>query len=257
MARIFITGSADGLGRMAAGLLIAEGHSVIVHGRNPRRADEALKALPGAENAVYGDLSVMKDTRELAERVNKLGVMNAVIHNAGIGYRENKLVFTPDSMPPVFAVNSVAPYILTCLIQKPGRLVYISSGLHRNGDATLTDLTWKNRPWDGFKAYSDSKLHNVLLAFAVAERWPDVLSNAMEPGWVATKMGGEGAPDNLEDGSRTQAWLAASNDSEVLVSGKFFYHKKLQKSHPVTTNTTVQNKLMAEYERITGIRFPG
>jgi NAD(P)-dependent dehydrogenase (short-subunit alcohol dehydrogenase family) len=257
MARIFITGSADGLGRMAARLLISEGHQVIVHGRNQRRAEEAMDALPGSVNAVYGDLSVMEETSEVADQVNKLGVMDAVIHNAGIGYRENKLIYTSDSMPPVFAVNSVAPYILTCLIHKPGRLVYVSSGLHRNGDASLADLLWKDRPWDAFKAYSDTKLHNVLLAFAVAERWPGVLSNAMEPGWVATKMGGPGAPDNLEQGAETQAWLAASNDKEVLVSGKFFYHKKLQKPHPVTTNVTLQNKLMAEYERITGIKFPG
>jgi len=257
MARVFITGSSDGLGKMAARLLIEEGHRVIVHGRDPRRAEEAMSALPGAENAVYGDLSLMRETRELADQVNKLGEMDAVIHNAGIGYRESILVYTQDNLPPVFAVNSVAPYILTCLIHKPGRLIYISSGLHRNGDASLADLTWKDRPWDGFKAYSDSKLHNVLLAFAVAERWKDVLSNAMEPGWVPTKMGGPGAPDNLEEGSRTQAWLAASNDKEALVSGRFFYHRKLQKFHPVTTNTTVQNKLMMEYERITGIPFPG
>jgi len=257
MARIFITGSADGLGKMAARILIAEGHQVIVHGRNPRRAEEAMKAVPGAENAVFGDLSVLNETREVAERVNMLGTMDAIIHNAGVGYRENKLVPTPDGLPPVFAVNSVAPYILTCLIHRPQRLVYISSGLHRNGDASLTDLTWKVRSWDGFRAYSDTKLHNVLLAFAVAERWKDVYSNAMEPGWVATKMGGPGASDNLEDGAGTQAWLAVSHDKETLVSGKYFYHMKLQKSHPVTTNITVQNKLMMEYERITGIKFPG
>jgi NAD(P)-dependent dehydrogenase (short-subunit alcohol dehydrogenase family) len=257
MARIFITGSADGLGKIAARLLIAEGHQVVVHGRNRSRAEEAMNTLPGAENAVYGDLSLLKETEEVADQVNKLGVMDAIIHNAGIGYGEDKRVFNRDGLPPVFAVNSVAPYILTCLVHKPKRLVYISSGLHRSGDASLADLTWKERNWDSFKAYSDTKLHNVLLAFAVAERWTDVLSNAIEPGWVPTKMGGPGAPDNLEEGAKTQAWLAVSNDREALVTGKFFFHKKLQKFHPMAANTTVQNKLMAEYERITGIPFPG
>ncbi len=257
MARIFVTGSADGLGKMAARLLIADGHEVIVHGRNKRRAEEAMNLIPGAENSVYGDLSVMEETRGLADQVNKLGAMDAVIHNAGVGYRDNKLVLTADGLPPVFAVNSVAPYILTCLIFKPKRLVYISSGLHRNGDDSLADLLWKDRLWNGFKAYSDTKLHNVLLAFAVAERWKDVLSNAMEPGWVATKLGGPGAPDNLEEGYETQAWLAGSDDPAVMVSGRYFYHRKLQKPHPVATNSMVQNKLMAEYERITGIAFPG
>jgi NAD(P)-dependent dehydrogenase (short-subunit alcohol dehydrogenase family) len=256
MARIFITGSSDGLGNIAARLLIAEGHQVIVHGRNQRRAEEAMNALPGAENAVYGDLSFIQETREVAEQVNKLGAMDAIIHNAGIGYGDDKPVFTRDSLPPVFAVNSVAPYILTCLIHKPKRLVYISSGLHRSGDATLADLTWKDRTWDSFRAYSDSKLHNVLLSFAVAERWTDVLSNAIEPGWVATKMGGPGAPDDLVEGAKTQAWLAVSNDREALVTGRFFFHKKLQKFHPMATNKAVQNKLITEYERITGISFP-
>jgi NAD(P)-dependent dehydrogenase (short-subunit alcohol dehydrogenase family) len=256
MARIFITGSADGLGKMAAQLLIAEGHQVIVHGRNERRAEEAMKALTGAENTVSGDLSLIEGSVEVAEKVNKLGEMEAIIHNAGIGYGENRMVRTSDDLPPVFAVNSLAPYILTCLIHKPARLVYISSGLHRNGDASLNDLGWKDRAWDGFRAYSDSKLHNVMLAFAVASRWKDVLSNAIEPGWVATKMGGPGAPDNLEEGSETQAWLAVSNDREALVSGKFFYHKKLQKLHPMASNPALQDKLMAEYARISGIKFP-
>ena len=115
---------------------------------------------------------------------------------------------TADGLPSVFAVNSLAPYILTCLITRPARpLIYLSSGLHRQGDESLEDLAWKERPWSGYNAYADSKLHDVILAFAVARKWKDVLSNSVEPGWVATKMCGEGAPDSLEEGPRTQAWL--------------------------------------------------
>jgi len=256
MSRIFITGSADGLGKMAASLLIANGHVVVLHGRNPARADDAIKALPGAETAVYGDLASIEETRKVAGQVNKLGSFDAVIHNAGIGYRETQRVVTADGLPRLFAVNSLAPYILTCLIHKPKRLVYISSGVHREGDASLDDLTWEKRPWNGFRAYSDSKLHNVLLAFAVARKWKNVLSNAIEPGWVATKMGGPGAPDSLEEGPKTQVWLASSDNEDALVSGKYFFHKRPHRFHPRAVDQAVQDKLLREYERISGVTFP-
>lgn len=191
MARVFITGSSDGLGRMAAQLLIEQGHRLVLHARNPQRGKEALAAAPGAESVVIGDLSSISQTRGVADQVNALGHFDAVIHNAGVGYREPRRVETEDGLPHVFAVNTLAPYILTALIHKPKRLVYLSSGLHRNGDASLKDLVWKERPWQGQQAYSDTKLHDVLLAFAVARLWPDVFSNALEPGWVATRMGAE------------------------------------------------------------------
>src|SRR6266581_4798007 len=200
MARVFITGSADGLGKMAARLMVADGHRVVLHARNDKRAKEALAAVPGAESAIAGDLSSIEECRKIAEEVNTLGTFDAVIHNAGVGYREPRRIATVDGLPHVFAVNTLAPYILTALIQKPKRLIYLSSGLHQSGDASLNDLTWEQRPWQGQQAYSDTKLHDVLLAFAAARRWPDVLSNALEPGWVATRMGGAEAPDDLDAG---------------------------------------------------------
>jgi NAD(P)-dependent dehydrogenase (short-subunit alcohol dehydrogenase family) len=185
MARVFITGSSDGLGRMAAELLAKEGHRVVLHARNEQRANVALAAVPGAETAVIGDLSSIAQTRAVADQVNELGVFDAVIHNAGVGYREPQRIETEDGLPHVFAVNTLAPYMLTGLIHKPKRLIYLSSGLHQSGDPSLKDLAWKERPWRGQQAYSDTKLHDVMLTFAVARLWPDVFSNAVEPGWVA------------------------------------------------------------------------
>jgi len=256
MSRIFITGSADGLGQMAAQLLIKDGHNVVLHARNDVRAKEALAAVPGAETAVTGDLSSIAETIKVAGQINKLGAFDAVIHNAAVGYQERRRITTVDGLPHVFAINSLAPYILTCLINKPKRLVYISSGLHKDGDATLRDLEWNVRNWNGYMAYADSKLHNVILAFYAARKWPDVYSNALEPGWVATKMGGPSAPDSLEDGPKTQVWLAAGNEPEVLVSGKYFYHKKLRSVHPAASDPAVQDKFIAECERLSGIKFP-
>src|SRR5882724_13070239 len=244
MSRVFITGSSDGLGRMAAQLLIQQGHSVVLHARNRQRGQAALSAVPGAEAIVDGDLTSIAQTRGVAEQVNALGAFDAVIHNAAVGYQEPRRIQTEDGLPHVFAVNTLAPYILTALIQKPKRLVYLSSGLHRSGDGSLKDLAWERRPWQGQQAYSDSKLHDVLLAFAIARRRPDVLSNALEPGWVATKMGGPGAPDNLDEGHRTQVWLATSDDPAATVSGEYFYHLGLRTPNPAAGDISRQEQLL-------------
>ncbi|HXD79142.1 MAG TPA: SDR family NAD(P)-dependent oxidoreductase [Puia sp.] len=257
MASVFITGSADGLGKTAAQLLVAQGHAVTLHARSPERCRDALAAVPGAAGAIAGDLSSIAATKEVAAQANKLPAFDAIIHNAAIGSGERKRISTVDGLPEVFAVNALAPYILTCLIQRPRRLIYMSSGLHRGGDAGLGDLTWERRPWNGFAAYSDSKLCDVFLAFAVARKWKDVLSNAVDPGWVATKMGGPGAPDSLEEGSATQAWLAVSEDKAALASGHLFYHRKQRDAHPAASAPEAQEKFLADCKRISGVGFPG
>jgi NAD(P)-dependent dehydrogenase (short-subunit alcohol dehydrogenase family) len=256
MARVFITGSSDGLGRMAAQLLIEQGHSVVLHARSKQRGQEALAAVPGAETVVIGDLASIAQTRSVADQVNRLGAFDAVIHNAGVGYKEPRRIATEDGLPQVFAVNTLAPYILTALIRRPKRLVYLSSGLHRSANASLEDLTWENRPWQGQQAYSETKLHDVLLAFAIARLWRNVLSNALEPGWVATKMGGPGATDDLDAAHRTQVWLATSDDPAAKVTGEYFYHMKLRTPNPVTRDPDRQERLLAACKQFSGVELP-
>lgn len=253
MARIFISGSSDGLGQMAAKLLLNEGHQVVLHARNENRAKEAMHALPNAEGVVVGDLSSIAEMKDVAEQVNALGSFDAVIHNAAVGYREPRRISTVDGLSHVFAINSLSPYVLTALIHKPQRLIYLSSGLHREGDSSLKDLQWEDRAWNGYSAYSDSKLHNAILAFALARKWPDVYANALEPGWVATKMGGAGAPDSLTDAPKTQAWLAVSDDAAAKVSGQYFYHMKNREYHPAVSDVVVQDKFVAACEQLTGV----
>ena len=256
MARVFITGSSDGLGKMAAQLLIEQGHNVVLHARNESRGKEVMAAVPGAEAVVVGDLASVQQTRKVAEQVNSLGTFDAVIHNAAVGYKEGRRIVTEDGLPHVFAVNTVAPYILTALITKPKRLIYLSSGLHQSGDASLKDLTWEQRLWNGTQAYSDTKFHDVLLAFAMARLWPSVLSNAVDPGWVATKMGGPSATDDLNQGHRTQVWLAVSEDPAAKVSGEYVYHLRQRAPRAATRDVAVQEQLLEACERFSGVSLP-
>jgi NAD(P)-dependent dehydrogenase (short-subunit alcohol dehydrogenase family) len=255
MSRIFISGSSTGLGLMAGELLVNQGHQVVLHARNAARIDNIKRALPKAEAIVEGDLGTIAGAQEVAARVNDLGRFDAVIHNAAVGYREGHHL-TPDGLPHVFAINTLSTYILTALIKRPRRLVYLSSGMHQHADANLHDILWNKRRWNGSTAYAESKLHDAMLAFAVARRWPDVLSNSLEPGWVPTKMGGPGAPDDMRQAHLTQAWLAASNDPEIDVTGRYFYHLRELTSNPQANDVALQDRLIAICAEQSGVSFP-
>jgi NAD(P)-dependent dehydrogenase (short-subunit alcohol dehydrogenase family) len=256
MARVLVTGSSDGLGLMAGALLVEQGHAVTLHARDRTRGRDAREALPGAEAVVVGDLASIAQTRAVAEQANALGRYDAVIHNAAVGYREPRRIETVDGLAHVFAINVLAPYVLTALIERPQRLVYLSSGMHRGGDPDLTDLQWTTRRWNGSQAYADSKLFDVVLAFAIARRWPEVYSNALEPGWVATKMGGPGAPDDLDLGHRTQVWLAVSDDERGLVTGRYFFHEQPRATHPATARVALQDGLLERCAGLSGVPLP-
>ncbi|PSL28946.1 SDR family NAD(P)-dependent oxidoreductase [Chitinophaga ginsengisoli] len=243
MARIFITGSSDGLGLLSAKALIENGHQVVLHARNKERKSEALKKVPDAESILTGDLSDIEETKRLAHEVNELGMFDAVIHNAGVYNVSSK---------QIFHINILAPYILTCLIQKPKRLIYLSSGMHFQGTANP----------DLFKSdinritYSDSKLLLLMLSIAVSRKWTDVYSNAVDPGWVPTKMGGRGAPDSLQKGYETQVWLAVSNDDKAKVSGRYFFHQMEKSYKPEANNIILQERFLDACREATGISFP-
>jgi NAD(P)-dependent dehydrogenase (short-subunit alcohol dehydrogenase family) len=255
MSRIFITGSADGLGREAARRLVQDGHHVVVHGRNERRAQEALAGVPGASDAVTGDLASIAQTRDLADQINALDGFDVIVHNAGIGDHEPERAPTEDGLGRVFQVNTLAPYLLTALVAAPSRLIYLSSGLHRRGNPDLSDLGWEQRPWNGMQAYSDSKLFDVVLAFAVARLWPDVISSALDPGWIRTRMGGPSAPGDLQEGTDTQVWLATSDDPAATTSGHYFYERRPQESHLAASDPAVQDGLLRALAELTGVEL--
>ncbi|AIR62350.1 short-chain dehydrogenase [Cedecea neteri] len=255
MARIFITGSADGLGLMAAQRLVAEGHKVVLHARNKTRAAQALRQIPDAETVFSADLSSIAETKHLAETVNAAGRFDAIIHNAAVGYQESKRLMTIDGLPQIFAVNTLAPYILTALIQPPKRLVYLSSSLHSEGDVTLQDLVWEKRAWNSEQAYSDSKLHITLLTFAIARLWPEVMANCVDPGWVPTKMGGAEAPDALDLGPATQVWLSADPSLSAAPTGGYFYHQKPGDTLKAALEPVLQQRLLAACAQYSGVEI--
>jgi len=238
MARVFITGSADGLGRAAAETLLEHRHEVVVHARNRDRLTAVGDLLNRGAPVVVGDLSDLEETRGVADQLNRLGQMDAVIHNAG--------VYTG---PRVLPVNVVAPYLLTALVHRPQRLVYLSSGMHRGGRASLTDIDWSGRRPTG--SYSDSKLFVTTLAAAVARLWPEVFSNAVDPGWVPTRMGGPGAPDDLRLGHLTQEWLATSHDREARTSGGYWHHQRRSEPAPSVHDQRFQDELLEDLARFT------
>jgi NAD(P)-dependent dehydrogenase (short-subunit alcohol dehydrogenase family) len=253
MGRVFISGSADGLGRMAGEWLLQHGHQVTFHARSQKRADELKRKVAAATDIVTGDVSTLAAMRAVADQVNHIGAHDAVIHNVAIGYREPHRAETEDGILEVFAVNTLAPYLLTALIEKPKRLVFLSSGLHSSGNPDVSDLEWRHKRWNGMQAYSDTKLQDCWLAFGMARRWPGVLSNALEPGWVATKMGGPGAPDDLQKGAITQAWLAVSDDAAAKVSGGYFFHQKSKAVSPNARRTDLQDRLFDACRKLSGV----
>jgi NAD(P)-dependent dehydrogenase (short-subunit alcohol dehydrogenase family) len=246
--RVLVTGSTTGLGFAAALELTAGGHDVVFHARNRQRAS----SLPAAATVVIGDLGEPEQVADVADQIRQLELLDAVIHNAGIDGTAERTV-NSHGQPLVTAVNLYAPYLLTALLGPIPRLIYLSSDMHVSGRADLDDLDWTKRRWNGTQAYCDSKLHVTTLAFAIAAHWPNVRANAVDPGWVPTRMGGPTATDDLTLGHQTQTWLATSDDPTADTTGRYWYHQQPQHAAPAASNQAFQAALLERLEPITGI----
>jgi NAD(P)-dependent dehydrogenase (short-subunit alcohol dehydrogenase family) len=214
-----------------------------LHARNAQRGKEAWNRVPGAAGVLTADLSSLEEAIQLAGKVNATGLFDAVIHNAAV-YQA--------SGHDIFMINTLAPYVLTCLIKKPKRLIYMSSGLHFQGHLNERSIRGDKRNI----TYSDSKFHMVMLAMATARKWTNVYSNAVNPGWVPTKMGGKGAPDDLDKGYETQVWLATSDDEQARVSGRYFFHQQESRYHTDAVIVALQDTLLEICREVSGIPFP-
>ena len=226
MARVLVTGSADGLGHVTARQLAEQGHAVTLHARSEERAAEAWGGSPSPRPRSSATWRRSPPCASVAEQADALGRYDAVVHNVGVGYQWPQRRVSVDGLSEVFAVNVLAPYLLSALMERPDRIAIVSSGMHVGITPDLGDLQWERRRWDGWGPYSESKLWDVALAFALARRWPGVRANAVNPGWVPTRMGGRGAPDDLELGGDTQAWLAAGEGDAAEVTGAYLFHRQ-------------------------------
>ncbi|MCE7000394.1 SDR family NAD(P)-dependent oxidoreductase [Saccharothrix sp. S26] len=254
MVSVLVTGSADGIGRETAATLVAQGHRVVLHARDEARAEDATAAVPGAAGVLVGDLASLAQTRALAAAAAE--GFDVVVHNAGLGGGLPQRTVTEDGLELLFQVNVLAPYLLTALVPRPRRVVYLTSGLEARGVADLDDLQHERGPWDGMQAYSDSKLLDVVLAFAVARRWPDVLSNAVDPGWIKTKLGGPDATDELPIGADTQVWLATADEPAATVTGRYFKWRRELRANPAAYDVDVQERLLDACAELTGVKLP-
>jgi len=253
MVRVFITGSTDGIGQAAAKLLIDQGHEVFLHARNADRAASAQKALPAAKGVLIGDLKSIKETKKLAQDAKAAGPFDAIVHNAGIGYGStSSREVTSDGISAVFAVNTLAPYILTCLMDKPtSRLLFMSSDSHWGGDGSL-------RGAEQSHSYGNSKLHDVMLAKAFARRWDDIQVISMHPGWVRTKMGGMAAPGSVSSSAKALAgWASGENPLSKVKSGAFVTTGGETSPHSDSEVVDKQEELMSLCKRISGSSVPG
>ncbi len=255
MAKIFITGSSDGIGLRTAQELVKLGHSVVLHARNQERAKEVFTSFPKDVPVVFGDLASLDETSGLAAAADKFGPYDVIIHNAGIGGGSEGRVLTNDGLERIFQVNVLAPYLLTSLMEKAKKMIYLSSGLEAAGRPRFDDILHGHGVFDGMQAYSDSKLYDVMLAFAVARLWDNVFSNAVDPGWIKTKLGGSNATDNLDRGAETQIWLTEGVDPDSLVNGKYFKWKQELTANPAAYDVQMQEQLLAICEEMTGVPF--
>jgi NAD(P)-dependent dehydrogenase (short-subunit alcohol dehydrogenase family) len=255
MKNVFVTGSADGIGRQTALMLAAEGHRVVLHARNEERAAAAVAAVPAAAAVVIGDLASLTQTRALAKAAADEGPYDAVVHNAGVG-GDRRRTETEDGLERTFQINVLAPYLLTALIPLPQRLIYLTSGMASSGVIALDDLQRERRRWDGTGAYCDSKLCDIALALAVSRRYPSVASTAVCPGWVRSRMGGSHAPTDLKTGAATQVWLAGSDDPAAVASGRYMRHMRVLPVPEPAADDGVQEALLAECARLSGAALP-
>ena len=259
MARVLVTGSAQGIGAQTARELVALGHEVVVHGRSPERAGAALAQVPGASAVVVGDLASLASVRELARAANAQGPFDVVIHNAALGPGPQAPATTGDGLEQMIQINVVAPYVLTCLMPLSPRMVYIGSDAHRYGEPTLAALKRGATPpesWTGVQAYADSKLLLQMWVFDLAANASHAAVNIVHPGWVRSSMGGPGAALSLDQGADTPVWMATSDHDLALGSGAFVHERAAEDVNAATTDPDQRAAVVTQLEELTGLVLP-
>jgi NAD(P)-dependent dehydrogenase (short-subunit alcohol dehydrogenase family) len=274
---VLITGATNGIGKIAALELARMGAIVCIVARNRSKGQAVLEEITRETNNVQielfiADLSSMADVRKLAQEFqSKHATLDVLLNNAGAFYSDRKL--SADGLEMTFALNHMSYFLLTNLLlpvlkaTPNARVVSVSSAAHTSGKLDFANLQGEQK-FNGWKAYSDSKLENALFTFALARRLAgsSVTANCLHPGFVKTSFGEGnsgifsmvlGIAKNLmaisvEAGAQTMIHLASSPDVAG-VNGKYFDKSKAVSSSVASLDQAVQEQLWAHSEEIAGL----
>lgn len=263
---VLITGSTDGIGRQAALELAALGATVLVHGRNAARGRNVVEEIRTATgnqkvDLFIADLSSQQQVRTLAADItNRCSALHVLINNAGVFMNERRL--TEGGLETTFAVNHLAPFLLTNLLlnllkkSAPARIITVSSVAHTRGRIDFDNLQ-AEKSFGGYGSYALSKLANVLFTVELAERLEGtaVTSNCLHPGVIGTKLlrTGFNIPGgSIADGAETLVYLASSPEIEG-VTGKYFQEKRETPPSPATLDASLRKRLWETSAQLTGL----
>jgi NAD(P)-dependent dehydrogenase (short-subunit alcohol dehydrogenase family) len=261
---ILVTGSTDGIGKATAIELASRGITVIVHGRTKDRAEQARgqvvrASAVGRVECVHGDFSSLTQVRRMASEIERrFSRLDVLINNAGIVSNTRRV--SENGYELTLAVNHLAPFLLTTLLldlvvkSSPARIVTVSSMVHSGAEIDFDNLQME-RGYSGMRAYSKSKLANILFTYALARRLlgKGVTANALHPGVIDTKLLRMNYSGGLppEEGAKTPVYLAVSPEVER-VTGGYFIDKRQVRSSPYSHDTTLQEKLWGVSEEMIG-----
>ena len=246
MATICITGASDGIGRATAEQLLAQGHRVLVHARSEERGRPVVDQLDGDVVLVTGDLASLAEVEDLARQVAAYAPLDVLVNNAGVWVRGDTPRRSVDGFETTFAVNVLAPHLLTARLADhlTGRLLWLGSGLAARGRPDPAD---PGRSTDPGTAYADSKAADVLLAGAWGRRLPGVASAAVDPGWVATKLATSGAPGTVDSSADSLTFLCTQAD---LGEGLYWRGRKTTNVPRHLRDEAYQDALAATCDRL-------
>lgn len=262
---IFVTGSTDGIGKATAAGLLSHGAEVIIHGRNARKGQNVQKELKektGEEkpDLLIADLSDPGQIRTMgADLVSRHTRLDVLINNAGTYEKTRRL--TPQGVEMTFAVNYLAPFLLTSLLlpllkkSTPSCIVTVASSAHEDVRSIPWDNLQGEKHYDAWDAYALSKFADITFTYTLARmvKGTGLTANCLHPGVVSTKLLKSAFPHipgiPVEKGALTSVYLAL-DPAVSKVSGNYFDEQKPVRSSALTYDRTVQDRLWKVAEKI-------
>jgi NAD(P)-dependent dehydrogenase (short-subunit alcohol dehydrogenase family) len=274
---VMVTGATAGIGKVTARELARQGAEVIVVGRSREKCETItndIRTTTGNPNVTFrvADLSSQSDIRRLAADVQaQYQRLDVLVNNAGAVL--TKRSESADGIEMTFALNHLNYFLLTHLLlpalhaAPSARIVNVASDAHMGGNLNFDDLEYKQRRYNAFAAYAQSKLANIMFTYELAHRLQGttITANALHPGFVSTRFGANNGGIftfipllariigvNEDKGAETSIYLASSPDVEG-VSGAYYSEGRLSKSKQISYDRAAQQRLWEISAQMTGI----